>query len=512
MDTREDILPPSIQGIPTNSNDHGIMVHVEVQGTPEHPEDGFTHVGYEEGKFTENRNIHVQKDFNITFQEWDYKPDGTPKKIKGKVVCTAMNVKPGAKLTLVWTKKVDWTNPDKDKPQAEWAWCNTEEVRNADGSGVQIEGADGNKTWKRQLIPDRHYKPGDTEILTTPTKTLENKKENGGTITLPRDFCGYVIIPFSAFQLTWNGSADFDHKLNFKKMELANIYTGSYCYHRGTLIFDEYSFWGPTFAKVDGAYDYGNISIKNHKDCLINRKRINVKPEKPVEEPSKEAPAVIKKDVTLTNKKTGIVIEAPSSAKLNSKMVFNVDVVNPNETDYAKQLYEKLFGKDKIPFKSYNLYLGADGDQEPADFVQINFPVPEGMNADACKVYTISDDAEVDKVLVDSKLSEDKKTISIKVNKLGVYIIAEAGNASGEASEETTEEVSESEDVNEPVSEDASEESSEAEKKTANLTWLWIVLGVAAAAVIAVVVVLVVKKNKKEDAPEENSDDTPEEK
>ena len=510
VDTREEIFPKNIQGIPTNSTDHGIMFHIEVTGSPEHKEDGFCSLGYDEKTKKLNGKVtkHVPRWINITFQELDCKPDGTPRKVKGKLQQTAMNVKPDAKFTCIWTKKVDWENPDKNNPTPDWQ--NVEYDRQPNGKGIKEKDDAGNTKYKTHLKPDRHHKPGDVELVNMYSYSHDGKFNSSGAIELPPDFCGYVIIPFSEFQKCWDSPtwSDKDHMLNFKKFELLWLDISTYWFERGDLIFDELAFWGPTFAKVNGAYDYGNLTIENHRDCMNNRKRIVIKEEKPSEEPSKEAPTVIKKDVVLTSKENGITLEAPDSAKLSSKLAFHADKVKPDETDYSKQLYERLFGSDYTKFAAYNLYLGADGDQEPADFVQLNFPIPEGLDAAKCKVYTLVDGTQIEKAEVESKLSDDKKSISIKVNALGTYIIAE-GDAAAEEAVSEEEQVSSGETAGTEASDANSESKPEAEKK-ANLTWLWIVLGVVAAAVIAVIVIFAVRANKAknpEDAAEEKNDD-----
>ena len=494
VDTRENILPPSVQGIPIHAADHGVMFHIEIKGNPERPDDGFSYAKRDEkGNPTGEYTKHVTKTAGIVFQEWDYKPDGTPKKKKGKVVCTAMNIKPGAKITLIWTKKVDWVNPDPT------IWDNMDYLRQENGKGISDgKNEDGTIQYKTAPLPDRHKKPGDTEIITTHSYTLDGKKLSGGDIEFPADFCGYVIIPFSEFQMCWDGD-DYDGMLNFKKMELCDLISGSYWYHRGTVIFDEYCFWGPTFAKADGAYDYGNISFANHRDSLINRKRIKIKEEKPIEKPSEKAPEKIQKDVVLTDKKTNVSIEAPKNSGLTSKTVFHAEIVDPLATDYSKQLYERLFGNDVKQYQIYNLFLGEDGDQEPNDFVQINFPIPDGMEPEACQVYTLSTDTIVDKVQVPFTLSKDKMTISIKINKLGTYIIASEGKDGP-----VPEEVSETESSKGELS---GSEISEVEhvKQKSNLTWLWITIAAVAIVIICIVVFLLLKNKKRKDGQAEEN-------
>ncbi|MEG0229986.1 MAG: hypothetical protein RR640_05215, partial [Oscillospiraceae bacterium] len=103
----------------------------------------------------------------------------------------------------------------------------------------------------------------------------------GGGIIFPRDFCGYVMIPFSSFTLIdggWKGK-DTDGKINLMYLELINFYTGFYQQFKGEMWIDECALYGPTFANVPGAYD---VKIDPKNPAARTQSKINIE-EKSIE-------------------------------------------------------------------------------------------------------------------------------------------------------------------------------------------------------------------------------------
>ncbi len=521
--TSTQILPNDIQGIPEDATDHGVMLHIEVTGLPGKEADGFTHAKFDaETLEITGYSNHVAKEFNVTFQEWDYRENGKVVKKAGEEQATAMNVKAGGEITLVWTKDVSYTNTTNE----------VELLREENGLAIKDE--EGN--YQYVPVEDYSYKAGDVMKWKTYEYEYDGRKKDGGTVNLPRDFCGYVIIPFASFQRCWNAD-NVDGHLNFKYLCLANLYLSHYWYHQGDVIIDEYCFYGPTFAKANGAYDYGDIKFSNHKDSLVNRKEIKIEY---VEEESSLAPPpdVIETAVTLKN--NGVTLNAPATAGLKADTKFHADVVDPNATEYSTAVYSKLFGDDANAYKSYSVYLGDDGEIEPTDYCELILPIPDGMNAADAKVYVIegSDLPSSEKKAVDFKLSDDKKSVILKVVEMRAYIIADskAGGSTeepGSSAEDgststedgsTTETSTGSDDTSTGTTDTSTgttDDDKDDDKTSAGTTdtdnekgssaWIWIVVGaVVLVGAAAAVIVLTRKKPAVEDGEEEAAEDQPE--
>ena len=522
--TSTQILPNDIQGIPEDAKDHGVMFHIEVKGLPGKEADGFTHAKFDEGtlEITGYSN-HVAKDINVTFQEWDYRENGKVVKKAGEEQATAMNVKAGGEITLVWTKDVSYTNTTNE----------LELLREENGLAIKDE--EGN--YQYVPVKDYSYKAGDVMKWKTYEYEYDGRKKDGGNINLPRDFCGYVIIPFSSFQRTWD-SDNVDGHLNFKNLNLANLYMGHYWYHQGEIIIDEYCFYGPTFAKANGAYDYGDIKFSNHKDSLVNRKEIKIEYVEEEESSLAPPPEVIETAVTLKN--NGVTLNAPATAGLKADTKFHADVVDPSASEYATAVYSKLFGDDATAYKSYSVYLGDEGEIEPTDYCELILPIPDGMNASDVKVYVIEggDLASSEKKAVDFKLSDDKKSVVLKTAEMRAFILVnskaisdtEEPGSSTEDGSTTTEDGSTTPDTSTgtPDSSTGTTDTStgttdtDDEKTSAGTTdtdnekgssaWIWIVVGaVVVVGAAAAVIVLTRKKPAEEDGEaEEVADDQPE--
>jgi len=486
--TRTNILPDSIDGIDENASDHGIILHWEHTGL-DGTTDGYLRKGYnlETNKLDYDGELlpHSMHRVNITFQEIDYKEDGTVAKKRGTPLHSAYNLNAGTQITLIWTKDVSWTNTNPEKY--------VQVKREANGKPILENG-------KRVMEPIPSYSHKAGEVQLWQTYGYNEKGETltgGGEIDLPRDFCGYIILPFSAFHRCWD-SSNSDGKINLKNLELANMYIYLYPSDEGQIYIDEYCLWGPTFANVDGAYDYGNITFENHRDSLINRKLITIKNEETStkkEEKSVEPPKVIETAVTLENKDTGIKLEAPTSAKIDAKTVLTVGHTDMNE--YNTKVFGELFGTDTTAYSEYMIYLGEDGDQEPQDFVQIDLPLPEGFTADNTEVYMVAAD---EKTLCAYEFSEDGKMVKIKTDALGCFVLAKKGSAP--AGDDVSEEASGN------ATEDTSKDSSKAtDEKTegSNLAWLWIIIGAVVVIGAGVVVIFIAKVKKKEEPESEET-------
>ena len=515
--TSTQILPNDIQGIPEDAKDHGVMLHIEVKGLPGKEADGFTHAKFDaETLEITGYSNHVAKDFNVTFQDWDYRENGKVVKKAGEEQATAMNVKAGGEVTLIWTKDVSYTNTTNE----------VELLREENGLAIKDE--EGN--YQYVPVKDYSYKAGDVMKWKTYEYEYDGTKKDGGTINLPRDFCGYIIIPFSSFQRCWN-SDNVDGHLNFKHLCLANLYMGHYWYHQGEIIIDEYCFYGPTFAKANGAYDYGDIKFSNHKDSLVNRKEIKIEYVKEEESSLAPPPEVIETAVTLKN--NGVTLNAPATAGLKADTKFHADVVDPSASEYATAVYSKLFGDDASAYKSYSVYLGDEGEIEPTDYCELILPIPDGMNAADVKVYVIegSDSTNTEKKAVDFKLSDDKKSVILKTVEMRAYIIVNSKAAGGtdepgsstedgsttpatstgtpDSSTGTTDTSTGTTDTDD---EKTSVGTTDTDNEKGSSAWIWIVVGaVVLIGAAAAVIVLTRKKPAEDDGEaEEVADDQPE--
>ncbi|MEG0456619.1 MAG: hypothetical protein RR549_00610 [Oscillospiraceae bacterium] len=240
------------QGIPIKSNDHGYMFHIEMKALEgNNQEDGFCYIDDNDNtKITK----HYARDINVTFQERDY-PNGAPvpdETNDSKPIVTAMNMGENNKITFVWTKDVNFEY---------------EEVK-LDSQGKEVKNDKGETVYDKKTM---NKKKGDVDF--------GNSK--GGGIIFPRDFCGYVMIPFSSFTLIdggWKGK-DTDGKINLMYLELINFYTGFYQQFKGEMWIDECALYGPTFANVPGAYD---VKIDPKNPAARTQSKINIE-EKSIE-------------------------------------------------------------------------------------------------------------------------------------------------------------------------------------------------------------------------------------
>ncbi|MBQ4102072.1 MAG: hypothetical protein IJC85_04205 [Oscillospiraceae bacterium] len=522
--TSTQILPNDIQGIPEDATDHGVMFHIEIKGLPGKEADGFTYASFDaETKEITGYKHHVARDLNVTFQEWDYRENGKVVKKAGEEQATAMNVKAGGEMILIWTKDVSYTNTTGE----------TEQAREPNGMPLKDE----NGNYYYVPVPDYSYKAGDVTVWKTYEYEYNGTKKEGGTINLPRDFCGYVIIPFSSFQRCWNAN-NVDGHLNFKNLNLANLHLSHYWYHQGEYIIDEYCFYGPTFAKANGAYDYGDINFANHKDSLVNRKEIEIEYEKEEESSLAPPPPVIETAVTLKN--NGVTLNAPATAGLKADTKFHADVVDPSASEYTTAVYSKLFGDDATAYKSYSVYLGDEGEIEPTDYCELILPIPDGMNASDVKVYVIEggDLTSSEKKAVDFELSDDKKSVVLKTVEMRAYIIVNSKAAGGteepgssaEDGSTSTEDGSTTPDTStgtpdsstgttdtstgttDTDDEKTSVGTTDTDNEKGSSAWIWIVVGaVVVVGAAAAVIVLTRKKPAEEDGEaEEVADDQPE--
>ncbi|MEG0456813.1 MAG: hypothetical protein RR549_01625 [Oscillospiraceae bacterium] len=244
------------QGIPINANDHGMMIHVELKNLEGASEsDGFVHISDTEKDAQGNPLVrkNYNRDFNITFQERDYK-DGKPvphKSKEGEPQTTAMNTGKGNKLTYIWTKDktVSFNGPYRN---SDGSWATTKNDK-----GVDVQAT------KDQTVT---HKKGDYEYYITAT----DWDKSDASIKLPNGFCGWVLIPFSSMSSAWDG-ADDDGKINLQYLELANIYTSVYPQYKGEMWFDQFAFYGPTFANVKDAYD---VKINDSDPAKFTQQKI----------------------------------------------------------------------------------------------------------------------------------------------------------------------------------------------------------------------------------------------
>ena len=321
-----------------------------------------------------------------------------------------------------------------------------------------------------------------------------------------------------------------DGHLNFKYLCLANLYMGHYWYHQGEIIIDEYCFYGPTFAKDNGAYDYGDIKFSNHKDSLVNRKLITVKYEEVSSEPvSVPNSNEIKTAVTLKNADGSIVLDAPDTAGLKADTKFTAEA--PEATDFLTAQLTKFFGSDASKYAAYSVYLGEEGDIEPSDYCKLTFTIPSGLDASKVAVYKLDGESKVE--MPGAEVKDGKITIAVK--ELGTFVLAEktaeGGSPSTEDGSTSTEDGSTSTEDGSTSTEDGStttdtstgttDDDDKDDDKTSTGTtddddkgssaWIWIVVGAVVVVGAAAVIVLTRKKPAgEEEGEEETAEDQPE--
>ncbi|MBQ4102089.1 MAG: hypothetical protein IJC85_04290 [Oscillospiraceae bacterium] len=504
------VMPETFKGIPTNSKDHGIMLHLEItslDGTTSNHRRKSTVDGAGVEEIPGEYVNHIRPDLGITFQEGDLKADGSGwRKKAGEVQSSAFEMKQGATITLIWTKDVTFTEADTISAVK----------RNADGSGVKDENGD---YVYENIIPESH-KAGDVQEYKCYPKNLDGTDNISGDQLLPYGFCGYIIIPFSEMALAWD-SLDADGNLTFRDVKYLYLTQGITWMDEAIWWFDEVCLYGPSFANCNNAYDYGNITFANHKDSLVNRKLITVKEEEvssePVSVPNSDE---IKTAVTLKNADGSIVLDAPDTAGLKADTKFTAEA--PEATDFLTAQLTKFFGSDASKYAAYSVYLGEEGDIEPSDYCKLTFTIPSGLDASKVAVYKLDGESKVE--MPGAEVKDGKITIAVK--ELGTFVLAEktaeGGSTSTEDGSTSTEDGSTSTEDGSTSTEDGStttetstgttDDDDKDDDKTSTGTtdndnekgssaWIWIVVAVVVVAAVAVAL-LVLKKKPAEEAEE----------
>ncbi len=140
------------------------------------------------------------------------------------------------------------------------------------------------------------------------------------------------------------------------------------------------------------------------------------------EEPEELSPAV-----DLTDEATGVKLHAdkgvyPKGVKL---------VVSEIKTGDSYSAASKSMTDVGKKFKLYDVkVVDADGNAVDANgTVNVNFPVPDGYNADKCAVYRMNDDGT--KTLVKGTVADGYFTVTVK--SLGQYVLVEKGSTTTDA-------------------------------------------------------------------------------